>query len=533
MEREYVVSLKKDVNYDEFWNEIENVSDSDGFVPSRRVDIVNNRDGSLRSCHYALSDTEAEQLRSDPRVYAVEIPVDQRPDVFIGHRATQVGNFTKKTNTNSSGNFLNFGLRRCISDTNPYGTNTTVTGDYTYPLDGTGVDIVIQDSGLQVDHPEFQDANGVSRVQQINWYTAAGNVISGVQSANFYRDFDGHGTHCGGIAAGKTYGWAKNAQIYSMKLQGLEGPGDSGTGIPITQTFDLIKLWHNLKPIDPNTGYKRPTVVNMSWGFFSTFTDIVGGVYRTDPWTGNSRRTDYGMIGQFDGSNFTFDTQALVVDVDIEEMLDAGIHIVVSAGNSSMKIDVAGGVDYGNYFTAQRLGSGGQPVFIDYFYHQGGSPYGNNAFIVGSSDSVVFNTTTEQKSTFSNCGKGVTLYAPGSRIMSATSTTNQFSNNEAYYADTNFKQLNLSGTSMAAPQVAGLAALMLQLDPKLTPAQLKAKIVSDSRTVMYSTNLDNDYTNNRSISDGEPRFLYQKYNSSQPYSISGGISTTNIELDLK
>jgi subtilisin family serine protease len=532
MEREYVVSLKKDINYDEFWNEIENVSDSDGFVPSRRVEIVDNRNGSLRSCHYSLTDAEAEQLRKDSRVYAVEIPVNQRPDIIIKHKASQAGNFTKKTDNSSTGNFLNFGLRRCISDVNPYGTSTSVSGDYTYPLDGTGVDIVIQDSGLQVDHPEFQDANGVSRVQQINWYTAAGNVISGTQSANFYRDFDGHGTHVGGIAAGKTYGWAKNARIYSMKLQGLEGPGDSGTGISITQTFDLIKLWHNLKPIDPSTGYKRPTVVNMSWGFLSSFTDIIGGVYRTEPWSGNTRRTDYGMIGQFDGVDYLFDTQSFTVDADIEEMLDAGIHIVVSAGNSSMKIDVPGGNDYSNFFTAQRTFFG-ETVFIDYFYHQGGSPYGGNAVVVGSSDSAVFDATTEQKSTFSNCGQGVSVYAPGSRIMSATSTTNAFSNDEAYYANASFRQLNIGGTSMSAPQVAGLAALRLQLDPKLTPAQLKANIIEDSRTVMYSTNLDNDYTNSRSISDGEPRFLYQRFNGSQPYNMSGGISATNIELDLK
>jgi subtilisin family serine protease len=388
------------------------------------------------------------------------------------------------------------------------------------------------DSGIQVDHPEFTDANGVSRVQQINWYTAAGGVIGGTQSANFYRDFEGHGTHCAGIAVGKTYGWAKNAQIFSMKVEGLEGPGDSGTGIPDTQAFDLIKLWHINKPVNPNTGYKRPTVVNMSWGYNSSFTNITGGVYRTEPWAGTSRRTDYGMIGQFDGSKFLFDTRQLSADVDTEEMLDAGIHICVSAGNSSMKIDIPGGLDYGNFFSAQRL-DGATIVSVDYFYHQGGSPYGENALVVGSSDSVVFDATTEQKSTFSNCGQGVSVYAPGSRIMSATSTTNSFSNDEAYYANASFRQLNINGTSMSAPQVAGLAALRLQLDPKLTPAQLKAIIIEDSQTVMYSTNLDNDYTDNRSISDGEPKFLYQKYNSSQPYNISGGISATNIELDLK
>ena len=83
--------------------------------------------------------------------------------------------------------------------------------NYNYVLDGTGVDVVIIDTGIQPDHPEFQDANGVSRVKQINWYEASGQ--SGVQPANFYRDTDGHGTHVAGTVAGKTYGWAKNANI--------------------------------------------------------------------------------------------------------------------------------------------------------------------------------------------------------------------------------------------------------------------------------------------------------------------------------
>jgi subtilisin family serine protease len=35
-----------------------------------------------------------------------------------------------------------------------------------------------------------------------------------------------------------------------------------------------------------------------------------------------------------------------------------------------------------------------------------------------------------------------------------------------------------SGTSMASPQIAGLAGKMLALNPKLTPTELIAKIVS-------------------------------------------------------
>lgn len=182
--REYIVSLVKDVDYDSFWNEIENESPLDGFLPSRRVEIINERPGSLRSCHYALSDEEAEKLRQDPRVYCVEIPPEQREDIRIGIRTSQSSNFNKPTLSESShpssGTYTNWGLIRNSNQTNVYGTGTTTSSSYNYLADGTGVDVVIQDTGIQVDHPEFQNTSGTSRVQQINWYTESG--LSGSQS---------------------------------------------------------------------------------------------------------------------------------------------------------------------------------------------------------------------------------------------------------------------------------------------------------------------------------------------------------------
>ena len=41
--------------------------------------------------------------------------------------------------------------------------------------------LLSQDSGLQVDRPEFNDANGVSRVQQIDWYAVSVSTGSKVQ----------------------------------------------------------------------------------------------------------------------------------------------------------------------------------------------------------------------------------------------------------------------------------------------------------------------------------------------------------------
>jgi subtilisin family serine protease len=515
-EKEYIVSLNKGIDYDQFWNEIENLSDDDGFVPSRRVEIVNNRDVSLRQCHYALSDEEAELLRKDPRVYSVELKTKFKPML----KASQTSNFTKTTS--SSGTFVNWGLRRCIETTNVYGSGTTVTGPYTYSLDGTGVDVVIQDSGIQVDHPEFQDANGVSRVQQINWYTASG--VSGTQSVNHYRDTDGHGTHVAGIVAGKTYGWAKNSMIYAIKVDGLDG-GEGG-GISDPDCFDVIIGWHNNKPVDPTTGYKRPTIVNMSWGYGDYFVSINGGVYRGTPWTGTSRRTEYGMVGVFNGVYYAHGARIGYIDVSIQEMIDAGIHICIAAGNSYMKIDEPGGNDYDNYYVGGYF-NGANPNY----YHRGSSPYDNEAMIVGSIDSTVYNSTTEQKSVFSESGPGVNIYAPGSNVMSCTSTTNAMGG-ESYYLNSSFRQVNISGTSMASPQVCGVGALILQLYPNATPEQLRNYLINNSKNVVYSTSLDNDYTNHRSIKGGQSRFLYLPVgNKDLSLNSSGGLVLKNIKVN--
>ena len=171
--REYNVILKRDVDYDGFWNDIE--SDTDGgklYIPNRKVEFTNERPASLRQCWYLLTDEEAEQLKLDERVFDVEIPPEHRDDIKPVLKAVQSGDFTKTTS--DSGAYLNWGMLRCNSSANIYGTGTETTASYTYSLTGNGVDVVIQDSGIEVNHPEFQDEYGVSRVQQIDWSAASG-----------------------------------------------------------------------------------------------------------------------------------------------------------------------------------------------------------------------------------------------------------------------------------------------------------------------------------------------------------------------
>ena len=495
IEREYIVTLKKDVDYQKF-NEEMIQSTGAGAIPNRTVDIANARPGSKRNTHYALTEAEVIQLRKDPRVGAVEIPPEQRTDISPEPLAIQTGNFSKTTS--DGGAYMNWGMRRCIERDNPYTFSTPSSNEFAYTLDGTGVDVVIQDTGVQPGHPEYDDADGNTRLQQIDWYAASG--LSGTMPSNFNSDYNGHGSHVAGTVAGLNFGWAKNAHIYSAKIP----LGSGGSGMPISDSFDAIKLWHRNKPIT-STGYKRPTIVNMSWGYGRGFSNINGGNYRGTAWTGTSKRAEYGMIGGGFGSRHP--VRLFTYDADIDEMTDEGIHICIAAGNSRQKIDEVGGLDYNNYYN-----SGGRV-----YYHRGGSPFGTDAMIVGNLDSNIHSGGLEQKASSSETGPGITVYAPGTNIMSAWRS----SGGSTYHLNSSYKQNNISGTSMASPQVCGLGACILQLEPYHTAESLKQKIRNlASQDKIYSTGQDDDYSNSRSILNSANKLLYTPFNSGYPIKTS-------------
>ena len=515
MEKEYAVIVKRGVDLAEVDADLA-ATTGEGPIPNRSVDVADSRPGSKRITHWMLSEEEARELENDPRIQAVEIPPDQRDDIKISLNSTQTGNFTKPTTIDAG--FVNWGLRRVIETTNVYGqSNNAPDNAYPYALDGTGVDIVIQDSGIQPDHPEWNDYDGNSRYQAIDWYAASGLV--GTQNANHDRDLDGHGTHSGGIAAGLTYGWAKGAHVYSQKLSGLEGAGDTGTGIPIGAAFDSIRLWHSAK----TNG--RPTVVNMSWGYISENTaSVTGGNYRGTAWTYTTETNaelwrDYGIVQPFTGGLRRIPARNAFADAEIEDMIDAGIVVVVSAGNDYYKHDLSTGLDYNNTFS---IGAS------SYNYHRGSSPYSDDAIKVGAINTEIYDdngTFKDRVANFSNRGPAVDIWAPGVGIISCTSTTNVYSGID-YPGDTNFKIAMLQGTSESGPQVAGVAALMLQARPDWSPAKVKQKLLDDATDVIYDTGSSTDYNQfSTTLLGGPNKMLYSKYGTNTAYTVNGSFGT--------
>lgn len=118
-------------------------------------------------------------------------------------------------------------------------------------------------------------------------------------------------------------------------------------------------------------------------------------------------------------------------DDAVTRMHNAGVTVVVAAGNDNSNAC--------NYSPARA------PV----------------AITVGST------TNTDARSSFSNFGTCLDIFAPGSNILSAWYTGTSATN-------------TISGTSMASPHVAGAAALYLANNPTATPAQVATALINNS-----------------------------------------------------
>lgn len=125
-----------------------------------------------------------------------------------------------------------------------------LSGSYTYSYTGNGVRAYIIDTGLDVDHAQFEG-------RAMNVYDAFGG------SGN---DCNGHGTHVGGTVSGKTYGVAKKSLPRGVRVLDCNG---SGSTSGIIAAVDWVR-----------TNALKPAIANMSLGggYSSTLNSAVNNL---------------------------------------------------------------------------------------------------------------------------------------------------------------------------------------------------------------------------------------------------------------
>jgi len=566
--KEYRVISEEGIDIAELEFELErdttsDTSDSTTYIPNRIVDVLHAKKFNNRITHYTLSDEEATELSKDPRILAV-LP-KAKPFVLA---ATQTNNFSRgydaynqegihggcnwglKRHTEQSYNFISGGG----SSEAPY-----MPGDYNYTLDGTGVDIVIMDNGIDPWHSQFHDADGNSRHIQFDWNQIIPGIITtdiptyyGIDpngGTNLPSLFGSHGTGCAGIAAGNHYGWAKNAHIYSVNILTPDGEETVEENFA-SQSFDLIRLWHERKNDPDDSLYTgRPTIVNQSFYLVpEKYTDHAGsGRHLTEFWWQGNQVLSAGTTvtsigtgeGQTDGIPFGlvgshFGGIDIGYNIEQKQLTDAGIICVRAAGNSYHPM--AGPPD-GPYYDARMSDNAfvseninGTPDPSDkVYFNRVSTPESDDTLFVACLDNAVYEDGENQEFMWRDSERGprIDIIAAGDRISTAMSssfwgktTTDLDGTAPTHYA------IRASGTSFATPQITGMGALWLQMNPKGTAQQFKDFLTEHALTnsVVYNSIDETEFGFNKNnviprLYGAPNKIAYWPYNSPEPWNI--------------
>jgi hypothetical protein len=542
--KEYIVQVSDPAVWDTLHPEIL-ASGGGTYVPNRAVTCLNERPFNDYLAHYELTDAEAQLLEQDPRVLMVELQADLRPGVEKGFNGTRP-TYTYDKSTTTTANMKNWGLMRATNPTNPFGANTSVSGNFTYNLDGTGVDVIVVDSGVEPGHPEFAvnaDGTGGSRVVDFNWYNlGVPGVYDSATYGGYMGDGDGHGSNCASITAGNTCGWAPGASIYSIRIFAgtrIYGSATSLSAINSDVCFDLVRAFHlakraaaisnsvtefsanytvslghsidatslyyQLKAAGNTNGHVRPTICTNSWGYRSVYPSFSYANYRGSQIsiTSYTQGAAYGMV------NYQHPySQVSYLNQSADNCSAAGVILVGAAGNYYHKIDNPTGQDYNNYYYN----------FGTIYYHRGSSPTCANSFInVGAIDNT---TAREQKVYFSESGPRVDVYSPGVMIMGAYANKPYQTAAVADPRASGYYLNKISGTSQATPQVTGMLACVLQARPTMTSDEAKQFIATHAvKDGLTFTGTDN-YANLNSLQGSANRILQMPFTGADRGSIT-------------
>lgn len=182
-------------------------------------------------------------------------------------------------------------------------------------------------------------------------------MING-SDTNYPLNLGLHGTATAGQAFGRTHGWAYNANKWTVNVL------DSYGLWPLNLYFDIVKIFHQNKPINPIYGTRDPTVCSNSWGFreqqannhaltyyyyFRQGTSGTGGVQFA---FGSNKPNFMNFLGTYGDSNrFKSELLTGTLTESGDELIQSGVIFVVAAGNSNQKLVRSQDPDYNNYWS--------------------------------------------------------------------------------------------------------------------------------------------------------------------------------------
>ena len=507
-ELEYSVILKDRAELDQFYYNMESSMELE-HIPGKPFECINRRPLS-RATIYKMTAEEAAVISQDPRVLHVELNLEKyfpRQQ----HSWTQTSTrYSKSTSANATD--LNWGLAKVLSKTRDenWGWQHVLNKTASLICDASGknVDIVIFDNAIPfygtLEFAKKSNGTGYTRMVQYDWYQHDQAILGSNTGRHYdYSIFEqNHSAHVTGVAAGNTQGWARDANIYHLDYN-LD---------PL-----YVMEFHNNKPVNPVTGIKNPTIMNNSWGMMtntvlmnlSTLSRVTyrgrdyfpaissKGIKTWSKITMETLKIPY-TLSTFNNqlaSIKQFGIQSETVNQDFIDIMDSGVIVVCSAGNDYGYLDKSTGPDYNNraYFTYAG-------TTTDLYYHRGSSPQCTDggaertrAISVGAMGGVdvvypdfsgEYITTQDVKSSFSNFGPRLDIYAPGSAIQSiynyqplypgsAPSVDPRATTSDP--ANNNFKKE--PGTSIACPQVAGLLACLAEKFPRMKQEDARAYLL--------------------------------------------------------
>ena len=484
MDKEYVVTLHRKEDLEQFYNEMQLTN----------FPLVKKRPLS-RNTHYMMTEEQAERLRQDSRVWGVEA-VDSfkfATQVVNNESYPVSGNFwkddTQGAATVSPGD-LQWGHIHCAGDAAQRGKGQfgpiTSGGIYEQVNDtvevfnnGRHVDVVIVDDPVSWDSQEwFSPTTGATRFVQYQWFNELNSLVNTIDDdaqseptgTIVYGDNQStpqfHGIHVTGTACGQHYGWARESNIYNIAITDT---WPSGQQVPPLLIFDYLRAFHRSKPINPETGKKNPTVTNHSYGgiYFMPneenllFSDVTNVNYQGVNYnSGNPGPSGWSQAGVENDFGIRFNLNAYpawssAVAADVQDAIDEGIVVIGAAGNDNLLMAEVNDINWNNSVTITGVGT---------------IPYNRGAW-PNSPDSGAINVGALNKredfrrSSYTQFGPGVDVFAPGDNILSAYGNTGL--DDTKYPVPGNYFY-PIQGTSMASPQVCGVAACLASARDRFT-----------------------------------------------------------------